>query len=435
MMRLLPKSLFGRMVLTLLGGFIIAHTLSIALSLHERRGFISHNMLDETAHRIADTVNLLDSFDAQERKKFLRLLGTRHMKLSLDTPPFADSPIKSQHIDFIHKFQTILRGYLGEKRSIKIAEVQQHDLPSAMQVQLTDGTWVTFSHERPPEFRLPYGLLLNLLILLLTVITFLFFAVRWMTKPLLVLANAAEELGNNMHRPPLAETGPTEVKRAAHAFNRMQSQLINYVQGRTRILAAMSHDLKTPITRLRLRTELLKDPELKIKFDKDLKEMEAMVTATLDYMRGIDTREPAQPVDIMALLESIQADAEEMGQEVNIEGACNAPYKGEPQALKRGITNLIDNAIKYGQCAHVSVQDSAKELRIIIRDNGPGIPEDKLEQVQEPFYRLEASRNRDTGGTGLGLTIARSIAEAHGGKLSLRNGSNGGLEVALLLPR
>ncbi|MDP2879222.1 MAG: HAMP domain-containing sensor histidine kinase, partial [Sulfuricella sp.] len=204
---------------------------------------------------------------------------------------------------------------------------------------------------------------------------------------------------------------------------------------RTRILAAMSHDLKTPITRLRLRAELLEDDDLRAKFTKDLEEMESLVAATLDFMRGVDNPEPVQPVDIMALLESLQADAAEIGQEVRLDGIAAHPYPCKPAALKRCLGNLIDNAVKYGKCTTLRVDDSDKQLQIRILDQGPGVPEALLERVFEPFYRLENSRSRDTGGTGLGLSIARNIAQLHGGELVLRNRAGGGLEATLTLPR
>jgi signal transduction histidine kinase len=214
----------------------------------------------------------------------------------------------------------------------------------------------------------------------------------------------------------------------------MQARLSRYLRDRTRILAAMSHDLKTPITRLRLRTELLDDPQVRQKFSKDLEEMEAMVGATLDFMRGVENEERVQRVDVMALLESLQADARELGGRVEIEGTTSAPYEGRPQALKRCLTNLIDNAVKYGKSAQVALDDDPAHLRICVRDEGPGIPEAELGHVFEPFHRLESSRSRDSGGTGLGLSIARNIAELHGGTLVLRNLPGGGLEAILTLP-
>jgi signal transduction histidine kinase len=201
------------------------------------------------------------------------------------------------------------------------------------------------------------------------------------------------------------------------------------------VLAAMSHDLKTPITRLRLRAELLEDAQLRAKFTGDLQEMESMVAAALDFLRGLDSSEAPQPVDVMALLESLQADMQETGGSVQIEGRALQPYTGRAQALKRCFGNLLENAVKYGERARVVIDDNDVRLELRIQDEGPGIPAEELEKVFEPFYRVEGSRNRDTGGTGLGLAIARSVAELHGGSITLANGAEGGLEVRLRLPR
>jgi signal transduction histidine kinase len=186
---------------------------------------------------------------------------------------------------------------------------------------------------------------------------------------------------------------------------------------------------------LRLRSELLDDERLRSRFTADLEEMESMVGATLDFMRGVGTEEPVKPVDVMAMLESLQADMRETGGQVALEGAARGPYPARVRALKRCLINVLDNAIKYGRSAVITVMDDSKRLEIRIRDQGSGIPQSDLEKVFEPFYRVEGSRSRETGGTGLGLTIARSVAESHGGQLALRNHPEGGLEVILTLPR
>jgi len=278
-------------------------------------------------------------------------------------------------------------------------------------------------------------MLLSLAVLLAAVVAVSLVAVRWATRPLNALADAADELGRNIHRPPLEVKGPLEVARAARAFNTMQARLAGYIRDRTRVLAAMSHDLKTPVTRLRLRAELLEDPQLRAKFTRDLDEMESMVGATLDFLRGQESGERVQPVDVTALLESLQADMAEMRGPVRIEGSAKTPYPGRPQALKRCLANLLENSVKYGKSARVVVDDSDARLEIRIQDEGPGLPETELEKVFQPFYRVEGSRSRESGGTGLGLTIARGIAEAHGGALDLRNRPEGGLEAVLALPR
>jgi signal transduction histidine kinase len=277
--------------------------------------------------------------------------------------------------------------------------------------------------------------LLTLAVLLASVIGLALLAVRWLTRPLAVLATAADELGHDIRRPPLPEDGPAEVRRAAAAFNTMQARIQTYLREREHMLAAVSHDLRTPITRLRLRAELIEDETLRAKFAHDLAEMEAMTAAALDFLRGAGRDEAVQPVDVMALLESLQADMEETGYEVSVQGGAHAPYPARPLALKRLLTNLIENAIKYGERAAVSVEDDAAQLRIVVADNGPGIPEAEIERVFEPFYRVEGSRSRATGGVGLGLSVARDIARAHGGELTLRNRAGGGLEAILTLPR
>jgi signal transduction histidine kinase len=301
-------------------------------------------------------------------------------------------------------------------------------------VRLKDGALVAFDSRQPLQTASwPYRLLLSLAVLLAAVFAVSFLAVRWATRPLKALADAADELGRNIDRAPMAEKGPAEVVRAARAFNTMQERLAGYVRERAATLAAMSHDLKTPVNRLRLRAELLEDSEAKKKISQDLGEMESMILGTLEFMRGGGTAEKPRPVDVNALLSSLQGDAQDTGGRVSVEGVASAPYVGRPQALKRCLGNLLDNALKYGGSALVLVEDSPDRLVIRVRDRGPGIPEAELERVFEPFHRLEGSRSRDTGGTGLGLSIARQIAQLHGGTLKLHNIKDG-LEAELILP-
>jgi signal transduction histidine kinase len=215
----------------------------------------------------------------------------------------------------------------------------------------------------------------------------------------------------------------------------MQERLNRYLDSRTRVLAAMSHDLRTPITRLRLRVESIEDEALRARCVDDLDEMTRMVRGALSVFRGLNDEESSMPVDIDALLQELQRRYAEINASVAIEGRAAAPFPGKPLALKRCLGNLVDNALQYGEHATIAVTDSAEELTIRVLDDGPGIPEAELERVFEPFYRLESSRNRATGGTGLGLSIARDVAQAHGGSLTLANRSGGGLEARLTLPR
>jgi signal transduction histidine kinase len=219
------------------------------------------------------------------------------------------------------------------------------------------------------------------------------------------------------------------------AFNTMQQRLRRYIEDRSRVLAAVSHDLKTPITRLRLRLALLKDDALQSRFNQDLDDMEQMVLATLDYLRGTESKEKPVPISVNGLLESLQDDTQELGWEMTLASGKVAPYSGRPLALKRCLMNLIENAVRYGQAADVRLEDSRDRLSIIIADRGEGVPEAELEELFNPFYRREESRARATGGTGLGLGIARNIARAHGGDVTLRRGKTRGLEAVVSLPR
>lgn len=286
-----------------------------------------------------------------------------------------------------------------------------------------------------PVIPVPRSLILNLVLLVVMLVVALYVATRGITRPLSRIAKAAEAIGQGGRAPQLPETGARELRHAARAFNTMQDRLHRYLDSRTRVLAAMSHDLKTPLTRLRLQVEtLIEDEALRARFGRELDEMESMVHGALALFRGLNEQEPSEPVDVDALIESVREGFASMGERVTVSGRALAPFSGRPQALKRCLTNLVANAVKFGNGAEIAVQDG-EVLRICVRDTGPGIAPEELERVFEPFYRLESSRNRDTGGTGLGLSIARDVAQAHGGKLVLSNRPQGGLEAELSLPR
>ncbi len=469
--RFLPQSLFWRLMGVLLAGLLVAQLLSAAINLAERDRLLLRSGGLQSAERIADTVRLLDSLDASERKRIVAILNVPPQRVTLEK-----TPTDSQGIAATGTFAAALREFLDDGREIRVAATAFSPLPEARgpgsgygrrramlegrefvpgmyrfshdtpampggsafraQVQLKDGSWVTFdTHIPDAAASLPLRLFATLAVLLMAVLLLSYLAVRWVTKPLHTLAAAADELGRDIHRPPLTEDGPLEVRRAAAAFNRMQSRLRHLIDDRSRVFAAMSHDLKTPITRLRLRAELLDDEEQRQRFEKDLQEMEAMVVQSLEFMRGLETGQVRQPIDIMALLESLQGDFGENGAGFTIEGEALAPFEGVAPLLKRALANLIDNALRYGREASVAITDTPDCLTLAIRDRGPGIPETELEKVFEPFYRLEASRSRESGGTGLGLSIVRAIIDQHGGTVTLANRSQGGLEVTVRLPR
>ncbi|XLZ68203.1 ATP-binding protein [Massilia sp. SR12] len=269
---------------------------------------------------------------------------------------------------------------------------------------------------------------------LLSIAVLAYLVARMTMGPLKQLAGAAKKLGNDINHTPLKLRGATEIRTASAAFNAMQARIRQHIAQRTEMLAAITHDLQTPLTRMRLRLEKVADPELQGKLLEDLSAMQQMVKEGLDLARSMDTTEAMQRVDLDALLDSVCADATDAGQEVDLKGRASMDLMGRPLDVRRCLVNLIDNAVKYGHRAHVSVERLAGSSRVRIRDEGPGIPPGQLAQVFEPFYRLETSRNRASGGTGLGLTIARNIAEQHGASLSLANHASGGLEATLVFP-
>ncbi|MCK2183709.1 ATP-binding protein [Halomonas sp. YJPS3-2] len=273
-----------------------------------------------------------------------------------------------------------------------------------------------------------------LLMVLLTVIGLSWLGIRSATRTLARLARAARRLGDDLDAPPLGEGGPREVAASAAAFNRMQRRIRHQLEERERLFSAISHDLKTPITRLRLRAEMLDDPTQRERFCASLDELDRLVRGALDSVKGLDMHEEVAAVAPRALIDELAGELRLQGGEVTVEGEA-APLAVKPLAFKRCLANLLENAVFYGRRAEVRLTDDAQALRLDIRDHGPGIPVDQRERVFEPFVRLEPSRSRHTGGSGLGLGIARHILEAHGGRLRLLDPPGGGLVVRLELPR
>jgi hypothetical protein len=268
-------------------------------------------------------------------------------------------------------------------------------------------------------------------------------AVRRLTRPVADLAAAAERLGRDVNAPALPENGPREVAQAAAAFNGMASNIRRFVADRTQMLAAISHDLRTPITRLRLRAEFMDDEDQQRRMLADLAEMEAMITSTLAFARDDAAAEPASPLDLASLARTVldeAADANpDMAERIHYEGPEHFVMPLRPLAMKRALGNLVANALKYGDAARLTLEPRGGGACLVLEDDGPGIPDHAHEKVFQPFQRIEGSRNRETGGTGLGLTIARSIFRAHGGEVTLHNRAAsgedpGGLRVVMLLP-
>ena len=438
MNRLWPSSLFGRLAIIFVFCLLAAQLVGIFVSAREAsKALVSLNNT-QWMQRYAQIVSLLESEGMPERTRIAAAMSGVRFKLAVTAgdPPVPVDPLpldeSTSSLDALLRPELAgraVRTYLSQGGP----ENPEHRITD---VQLKGGGWVRFDYQRPPALsQWPNPLLLESLVLAVSILLVSFFAVRWVTRPLSTLAQAADELGRDIHRPPLPERGPREVRAAAVAFNTMQARLRDHIYERTRILTAVSHDLRTPITRLRLRAELLPDQGLREKLVRDLQEMENMTNATLSFLRGMEDREPLQSVDLMALLESLETDSLDMGYDVKLQGSTPRPVMLRPRALRRCLDNLVTNAVRYGQRAILEVEDIGAAVVVRVRDSGPGIPPAELEKVFEPYYRLDAARSQVGGGTGLGLSIARNIAELHGGTLVLQNHPAGGLEAILTLPK
>ncbi len=466
-MRLVPASLFGRTLLVLGVGLLLAEFATVLINVLDRGSSVYRLASQQVAMRIAEAAKVLNRVPTDERGDVLEEFNSRDLRIVLSAKPIV-VPQGPEELDpYERAFATTVQRDLGApwRTDVEITARLRSVRPSpsdteastrlgqwlarnfyfllpdtftmVTQIGLQDGTTAVFYARVPQEpLRRLATLVPRLFLTLLIFFALAGLVVRTMTLPLARLARAADALGADPEGPPLRARGPREVRSVIDAFNRMQSQVRGYLVERARMLSAISHDLKTPVTRMRLRAEMLADPALRAKFVRDLDEMEAMVGATLEFFRSLGNEPRRQPIDVRALIESLCEDWRESGHDTSVQGTARVPYSAHPQALRRCLNNLIENALRYGERADVTIEDDGRTLRVSVRDQGPGIPAAELERVFEPFFRLETSRNRGSGGAGLGLSIARNIARWHGGEVTLRNAPEGrGLIAELVLPR
>jgi signal transduction histidine kinase len=452
--RLLPSTMFGRLAaaLVLVVGVMLA--VMVALILRDR-GELSMRVggVGDSSHRIEYLTRHLAALHgdarADERKRL-----SKDASLRLQPDRYPGRTLNRHEVAAIGRaFVAELRDRLGDDYKVEVNRIRRsgptegtirllrenYHVPGTtaldVSVGLPDGDLVIFRVAAPmPDPPLPWQLIIQIGVLTLVLGIVLFLVTRGITRPLSKLALAADAVGQSVRHPPLVEEGVREIRDATRAFNTMQDRLLRYLDSRTNVLAAMSHDLRTPLTRMRLRVEAVSEERLRTRFAADLDEMEALVHGALALFKGLDDDERFERVDVNELLATLVAEYGELGAAVALQGNAMAPVQGKPRALKRCLRNLVDNALKFGERATIEVEDG-DALVILVADEGPGIPEDMLERVFEPFYRLESSRNRDTGGTGLGLSIARDVMQAHGGTVTLRNRPEGGLIAELRLPR
>ncbi|WP_232631060.1 HAMP domain-containing sensor histidine kinase [Methylobacterium sp. Leaf118] len=424
-----PSSLRSRLFLILLAGLLTAQLLSFAIMNVERDQTARTVMLTTLQRDVAVAVALLDRLPAAERPDWLPLLDRPTYRFVLG-PGSPGSAALSSRLTMI---ADEIRAALEPRFLVRFDAVP--GTPERLQghVALGDGAALTIAVEpalRPVASWLPVALAVQVLVL----IGCAWIAVRLVVRPLTRFARTADTLEPGRPATPFAETGPDEVARAARALNAMQERVSRHLDERVRILAAISHDLQTPITRMRLRVETGTEGAEQDRLLADLEAIEALVREGIDYARSVHGAvEPPTRLDLRAFVESIIFDYQDTGRDVAVSALPEVTVTTRPQALRRILTNLIDNAIRYAGRAELALRVADGRISIAVRDRGPGIPADQLDAVLLPFVRLEASRSRETGGTGLGLAIAEQLTSAIGGRLTLRNRAGGGLEAAVTL--
>lgn len=435
--RLLPDTLGGRIVLVLLVGLMAFHLGSLWLHQIGTEAVLGTTREAQLAERLVAAKRAVAELPTEERDRTAHALSTAsldmHWTRAATVQPVQASSarieaLRSRLGELVPEFDiTGLRLGYGEDG------VAGHQLLGAL--PLPDGSWLNFSAAlfRPPASE--HATLLSTTAMGVGILLLGLLVVRLIGRPLRALSDAADRFGGPGPVVPVPEEGPREVRHAAQAFNRMQGRIDRLIADRTQALAAVSHDLRTPIARLRLRAGFVEDGEAARAIDADLDEMEAMIDSTLAYLRGETESEPRKPADLVAMIETLCDAAADAGAAVTYAGPSQARLVCSPVTLKRAFSNLIDNAVKYGGGARVVLEDQGQKILVRIEDDGPGIPEADMQMVFEPFRRLETSRNRGTGGSGLGLTIARRGVEQHGATLQLSNRLGGGLLALVQLPR
>jgi len=463
MKRFLPKSIAGQTIIVLLLGLTVSHIFSMTIYTADRAEVMAMSGGHQISHRVAAITRLLEETPEEWRDRILQ--ATNSQTLSVTVTPVSRL-LGEESLDIVN---SLLRKYLArligtdDESRVVVQVIDVGDLPgtsifetfqssrhAAMthilhsqsggqllraSVRLEDGQWLNFSTAVPEgETLWSIKTVLSMSLMAVGVILISVWVIRRVTRPLRVFTAASRRLGKDVAAPPLVVSGSSELQEAVLAFNEMQQRLRRLVENRTRMLAAISHDLRTPITLLRLRAETVHDEDERAKVQGTLDEMEAMISSTLSFAREDAESEPIERVNLTALVGSICDDMTDTGFRVEYDGVDNLIYDCRPGALKRAVTNLIRNAIKFGGGASVKLQNTSSGVEIIIEDDGPGIPEAELDLVFSAFYRVEQSRSSETGGVGLGLSVVQSVIDKHGGEIKLSNREEGGLRAQIILP-
>ena len=461
MRRLVPSTLRGQLVVVIIATFVVAQGVSLWFFVDERSLAVRAALGLEAADRAANIVRLIEEAPADLRPAILRAANSPLVRFSLGPAPAVDHPGHDDGGRTARRIRTLLgeddaRDIRVELHRVEKAMAPMPGMPEEamgmhgemmrgaaapvemqISVAVAGGQWLNVATRfHSPPLQWPWISIAIFGLTAVLIVGFVWLALNRLTGPLRRLARAAERLGRGEPVPELPEQGPEELRSLTAAFNDMQDRLTRFVAERTRLLAALGHDLRSPLTAMRLRAEMVEDDETRERLAAIIEEMQQMVEATLSFARGMATSEPPETVDLVRFVGDLAREAREAGGEVVMAGGGGPPLpvRLRPNAMRRALRNVIENAIRYGKRAGISLSRGEGVARIVIRDEGPGIPPEELERVFDPFVRLEESRSLETGGTGLGLSIARTIIHAHGGEIRLRNRKEGGLEAEITLP-
>ncbi|MES1929868.1 Signal transduction histidine kinase [Salinisphaera dokdonensis CL-ES53] len=445
-MRVWPRSLSGRIVMLTLLALVVSQMVSFFIFMHERDRFVERVIVGNMSESVASAIRTLDFVPTVHRGQALAAMSTEDLRYRLArTPGRLFEHNADENSDQARGFEQEFARRVGvevERVHVAIGPGLAHG-PSRragdalrVAVQLDDGAWLR-SRQRlfDPTRRWARFSLITLVVSGLFMAVIVIVTSRRMTRPLRDLARAAERFGRGEEVAPLPEQGAEEIRRSVTAFNRMRERLARFVAERTRMVAALAHDLRTPITALRLRLEFLPDDDNTRAMAATLDDMANMSEASLTFMREEAANEATRNVDLSALIDALCEDYRASGATVTFEPEARIALVCRPVAIRRALRNIIDNALAYGREARIALVDGDQAVTIEIIDAGPGIDEADMSRVFDPFVRLESSRSRDTGGTGLGLSIARSVVQGHGGEIALVNREAGGLCVQIRLPR
>ncbi len=446
-MRLLPRSLAGQTVLVMLIALTASHLVSMWTFSHERANTPDDRGSRTLVGHIAEVAQLVEGSPAEWRPVLLKAANGPGFSVEIAEAAFRPSGPETVEEQ---RLRVLLEDQVGRPVTVRLSDPENgnpHNHPDVSGdhlppghrleagVHLADGLWLRFHTQIPRAVSIwSSEALTSLSLMTAGVLLASFWAVRRLTRPLREFAEAAERLGKDVKAPPLVVRGPTELRQSQKAFNEMQERLRRMIENRLQMVAAISHDLRTPITLLRLRVEFVEDDEARSKILETLDEMESLVRSTLAFARDEAIQEERRVVDVASLVRSICDDLSDAGTDVECRTPEKLPYECRPAALRRAFLNIVENAVKYGHRARVNMFTRHGDIRLTVDDDGPGIPGEEMPRVFMPFYRIEQSRCRETGGVGLGLALAQSIIHAHGGAIHLHNRPEGGLRVEVELP-